>query len=323
MKKLITLSFFVLFLTNNLCSQVEIDTTVERFIFDTTGFYEMFQEQRNRDQEKYEEFQKNRKDSLIIPYKSKGIENIFGSKQSTIQRNSSILNLTDYDDWPSPDEIDKEDSLGYDTTLFKRYYHSKTISSVDLCFGLKVFNSTFYNSISTIGDQFFVNAPVYEIVFAGTGRMVIGSNFGLDKGIPYDGHFSYHLILPAAIMLNDTLKMVMTGSTFSFGFGKDLLYMFSNFDLVVSGGIDIGRIALSYPKYKYMKNPFFNPMLSVQPKVKIKRFVISLRVDCWNDISNTKWKQAFFDKSFDKINYDVKNFRQSGMRFQLGVGFAL
>lgn len=325
MKKLIILSFLSLFLTNSLCSQTEIDTTVERFLFDTTGFHEMFQEQKKRDQEKYEAFQKNRIDSLSTPHKSKGIENVFGSKQSNIQRDTSMLDSNhynyDFNYLYDSDENDIEDTIEYDTTPPNRYYQSKTINSFDLYFGSKVFNSSFYNSFNVI-DHVRFNSPIYEIGFGFSGQLAVGSTSSYDN-IVYEGHFSYHAILPIIIAVNDTIHFSTTGSTISFGFGRDLYYSLSNFDLIVSGGIDLGRLMLSNPNYKYMKNPFFNPTISVQPKVKIKHFVISLRVDAWNDISNARWKQALVTRFSGRQTYDLTNYRQSGMRFLVGIGYSI
>lgn len=304
MKRLTTLSFLFLFLTNNLCSQVETDTTRERFIFDTSGYFNshkrLFETKRE-----YPKFDYNTIDQKRY--------------QDTSMLDSTHYNY-DFDYLYGSDEIDSEDTMEYDTTSFNRYYQSKTISSFDLYFGSKVFNSSFYNLFNTI-DHIRLFSPIYEVGLGFSARMVVGSGSRYDAGIPHDGHWTYHTIIPIQISINDSINSKLTGSTISFSFGKDLCYLINNFDFVISGGIDLGRLMLSNSNYKYMKNPFFNPTISVQPKVKIKHFVISLRVDAWNDISNARWKQALVTRFSDRQTYDLTNYRQSGMRFLVGIGY--
>lgn len=305
MKKLITLSFLSLFLTNSLCSQTEIDTTRERFIFDTSGYFNshkrLFETKRE-----YPKFDYNTVDQKRY--------------QDTLMLDSTHYNY-DFDYLYGSEESNIEDTIEYDTTSLNRYYQSKTISSFDLYFGSKVFNSSFYNSFNTI-DHIQFNSSIYEFGFGFSARMVVGSGSRYDAGIPHDGHWTYHTIIPIQISINDSINSKLSGSTFSFSFGKDLCYLIDNFDLVVSGGIDVGRLMLSNPDYKLMKNPFFNPTISVQPKVKIKHFVLSLRVDCWNDMSTARWKEALVTRYSKRPSYALENYRQSGMRFLVGIGYS-
>lgn len=325
MKNLNLLSFFVLFLTNTLHSQIEIDTTREHFLFDTTGFYEMHQEQLKRVHEMYDAYQKNVSDTIKSPRKSKGIENIFGAEKNYRLADTLMLDSTFYNYDPdylyAIDEIDNDDTIGFDTTSFHRYYRSKTISSFELLFGSKAYNSSFYNSFNTL-DHIRLFSPIYELGFGYSGRMVAGPSYSYDEGLPFDGHWSYHMIIPFQINVFDSINANLSGSTFSFSFGKDLFYLIDKFDLVVNGGIDMGRIMLSNSKHKFMKNPFFSPSISVQPKVKIKHFVLSLRVDCWNDISASRWKEALMTRYSKRESFDIENYRQSGMRFLFGIGYS-
>ena len=198
-------------------------------------------------------------------------------------------------------------------------HHS--ITAVEIYYSSKVFNNQFYNSFNQI-DHINFNQPLNEVGIGFSGRLTAtGSNFDSSHHT-FDGHLSFKTIVPVKLAINDSINSILSSSTFSFHCGKDLFYSLSNFDLIVSGGLDFGRITLKNANYKTQKNPFFNPTISIQPRVKIKKIVLSLRMDCWNDISKGVWKSTLFSRFSKENSYNINHFRQSGMRFSIGIGYS-
>jgi hypothetical protein len=219
-------------------------------------------------------------------------------------------------------EDDSIDVISEDTILppYKESIHN-TITAYEFYYSSKVFNNQFYNSFNQI-DHINFQLPLNEIGIGLSGRICVGSMSSYDNQNCFDGQFSYKAIIPVKLTINDTLISTISGSTISINCGKDLYFSSSNFDLIISGGLDFGRIVLTNSAYKTQKNPFFSPTVSITPRVKIKHFVMSLKIDCWNDISKASWRPTLISRLSKENSYSINNFRQSGIRFSIGIGYS-
>ena len=154
-------------------------------------------------------------------------------------------------------------------------HHS--ITAFEVYYSSKVLNNQFYNSFNQI-DHINFNQPLHEIGIGLSGRITTTGSSYDDSHHTFDGHLSFKTIVPIQLAINDTINSTLSSSTLSFHCGKDLFYSLANFDLIVSGGLDLGRITLKNVDFKTMKNPFFSPVISITPRVKINRFVMSLKL---------------------------------------------
>lgn len=187
------------------------------------------------------------------------------------------------------------------------------IASLEIGYGYKTYNQTFQNNFNTLGD-FKFNKPLQTIGLMLSGRFTYGASGH------FTGHFSYNQNIPQPIVINDTNKCQVTGFNFGFGIGRDIFAKMENFDLILCGGINTGRLRLFNNEITRQKNPYFSPKISLQPRVKIKNISISLTVEYDYDVSKPTWRKTFFSNT-DKTSIDRLN--QTGLTTIVGIGYAL
>jgi hypothetical protein len=175
---------------------------------------------------------------------------------------------------------------------------SSTTSSIDLVYGYRIFNGNFYNQFSTT-NHYDYKLPVQ---LAG---IAISDNYFVNQHFEYYGHISYCQVIPQTIQLPNTNCKI---SGFVFGVDYGISVGSKIFKLLIGAGFNTGRLKLSAKDQIDLKNPFFSPKVCIQPKIAIKKFVISVRAEYDLDISNTKWYKTS-SKSVNTVG--VSNFKQT------------
>ena len=177
--------------------------------------------------------------------------------------------------------------------------------SAEIIYGTRLFTSNFNNQLNTV-KYMDLGAPVQLVGIEESG----GNMFAINREWSMSGHFSYCQVIPQKITINDTVNCNINGFIFSFClFGGDLFYKSKTFGLLLSGGFNTGRLRLSGNEWARQKNPFFSPKVSIQPKVRIKKIVLSLRGDYEYDISKPSWRRTYFA---NKNKIDLDKFKETG-----------
>ena len=148
------------------------------------------------------------------------------------------------------------------------------------------------------------------------------SGYGCGSAFSYCRYISliFNQVLPPIKKINDTLNTNLIGYYISYLDGVNIIKNSSNIDLVISLGFEFGRLRLYGNPLLRKKNSFFAPKIEIQPKIKIKRFVIGGFLGYGYDISNPNWKNTWFSK--DK-SYSLDKLSQSGYSWQVFLGWSM
>jgi hypothetical protein len=171
--------------------------------------------------------------------------------------------------------------------------------SLDLIYGYRIFNSNFYNQLNST-TQFNYKLPVQ------LGGVAISDNYTVNKYVDYYGHISYCQVIPQTIQLQN-INCQINGFVFGVDYGISVGTS-KNFKVLIGGGFNTGRLRLYESSQIDLKNPFFSPKICLQPKIAIKKLVLSIRAEYDFDISNTAWERKS-SMSVNKIS--ISNLKQN------------
>lgn len=179
--------------------------------------------------------------------------------------------------------------------------------------GTRIFKHTFYSQFGDIQHYNLNSAPkTIGYTWSGTGRFT--------KKFVLADYYSLSIILPYKIQLNDSISGKLNGTIFSFSpYGLDLFPNSKVIHFTVSPGINLGRLRISGDKLIHQKNPFISPTISIQPQIRIKNLLFTIRADYEVDVSNDQWKSLLINKKQDKISLPPLN--QTACSFYLSVGW--
>ncbi|HKC69666.1 MAG TPA: hypothetical protein VKG26_15620 [Bacteroidia bacterium] len=194
---------------------------------------------------------------------------------------------------------------------FAQSADTSATSSIDLIYGYRIFNNSFYNQLNSV-SHFDYKLPVQLVGIA------VSDNYTVNKYVDYYGHISYCQTIPQTIQLQNTNSKI-SGFVFGIDYGISI-GPGKNFKVLIGGGFNAGRLKLYENNQIDLKNPFFSPKICIQPKIAIKRFVISFRAEYDFDISNTAWEKKS-RSSINKIN--ISNFKQNCFTPQLCIGMLI
>jgi hypothetical protein len=178
----------------------------------------------------------------------------------------------------------------------------------------RVYNKNYYNQLNTKDGFNQSNPPC----FAGIGYS--GYRFAIGRKASMLIQMNYYKIIPSRIFIEDSLNTKLSGFVYGFGIGKGLFTKNRKLSISAYLGFNAGRITLSKNDLITQKNQFFSPKITIQPKVIIKKFVISLIIEAEYDVSNPKWKQTTFEK---KQPYLLLPFHQTCFTGILSIGWRL
>jgi hypothetical protein len=194
----------------------------------------------------------------------------------------------------------------------------KGVVSLDLSAGYKSFDRSFQKQFNAI-DNFSFSKPL----------QTVGLNFGghfEDNQNGEEGHresslyFSYSYILPQPVLLNDSVSCMVSGFSIGQAYGWDFLKENKNLDILLGLGANTGRTKFYRNNLARQQNFFFSPKVCLQPKIAIKKVVLTLTIEYEYDISNPNWKKAWFAKG-EQIKLD--RLRQNAFTTVFGIGYRL
>lgn len=188
-------------------------------------------------------------------------------------------------------------------------------SSVDVSIGQHLYSQSFYE-LNTL-KHFKLAAPV---TIAGIGISGIFDYKTGKRAGSYSSSISYHHILPQNIKIDSTDIKIM-GFNVAIGvWGMDILHRLEKADIIVSAGINTGRLRIRESKLVQAKNPLLSPKISVMPRVRLGRIALSACAEYGYDISFAKWRKLRFA---DDVPAGLDKFRQSGLNCVFSLGYVI
>ncbi len=193
-------------------------------------------------------------------------------------------------------------------------YHHGTL---DLYYGIRIYDKSYYNQLNSISNVNHKQPPN----FVGIGYSGYRFNIGRGGWIrSFLVEMNYYKILPTKIFIEDSLNTKFSGFAYGFGIGNGLRTSNQRLSISAYIGFNTGRTTLSKNEFITQKNQFFSPKITIQPKVIIKRFVISLIAEAEYDISNPAWKQTLFER---KEPHLLLPFHQTCLTGIVSIGYWL
>lgn len=190
-----------------------------------------------------------------------------------------------------------------------KFYNQLT---VDLYYGNRIYIDNYYQQLNTVEHASLSTPPAvagigvsgYEHFFPRPGRMRFLGN--------------YYKVIPATVKIQDSLTTTLSGFVFGAALGPSFSNLKKTLNLNIYLGFNTGRTTLINNEYISQKNPFFSPKISIQPKVIIKRFAISLIVEAEYDVSNPSWKAKRWNK---KAAHPLSPFHQTCYTGIVSIGY--
>jgi len=195
-------------------------------------------------------------------------------------------------------------------------------TSVDLTYGNTIFTRDFLGQLNTTASYKHGRPMQYA------GLMISGMQ--TNGRINISGNFIMAQYLPQQFYVNDSLQGNISGCFFGLTAGADLFPKVKSFDLIFSGGLNLGRMKLVQKEFNYFqhrdnilhrKNMLISPKFGVMAKVFIwHRFSITLNAEYAYDISGPRWQEKILAVG-KPHSVSVPNFNQSGFYCSVGIGF--
>jgi len=202
-------------------------------------------------------------------------------------------------------------SLLISFSIYAQTDSSSATSSIDLIYGYRMFNQNFSNQFNTTTNLSYKN-PVQ------LGGLQISDNKYVNKYLDYYGAISYRQVIPQNILVQNITSKV-NGFVFGLDYGLSL-GVSNKFKVLVGIGFNTGRMKLHADNQIDLKNPFFSPKISIQPKLVIKKLVLSVRAEYDFDISKTDWRKRASSSTNTVI---LNNFKQSGFTPLFCIGMLI
>jgi hypothetical protein len=190
-----------------------------------------------------------------------------------------------------------------------KFYNQVTL---DLYYGSRIYLNTMYDQLNTVARSSFFKPPTV----VGIGVSGYDHFFGPSSRIR--GLFCYYKTIPATVMIEDSLTTTLSGFVFGAALGPSFSNLKKTLNLNVYLGFNTGRSTLINNEYLSQKNPFFSPKISIQPKVIIKRFAISLIAEAEYDVSSPAWKAKRWNR---KEAHPLSSFNQTCYTGIISIGY--
>lgn len=195
-------------------------------------------------------------------------------------------------------------------------------SSFDLVYGNVLYRKNLEQQLNTISDY----QPGKPLQYAGVS--VSGAAL-LNKKHTIFGNFLAAKYLPQSFQINDSVSGKLSGSVFGLTAGFDCFPKTEWFDVIVSGGLNLGRMKLVQQKWDYLrykdnnlhlKNMLICPKVSLMTKVYFKKLCLTFAGEYAYDISGSRWNEKTLSLGKPE-SLTVPGFNQTGLYLSVGIGY--
>lgn len=195
------------------------------------------------------------------------------------------------------------------TTSSHHLFEATTFS-----FEQKCFLSDFGRQLKTL-NQYEISKPCNYVTLA-----IMGDKFTIGRGYDYPGYFAFSYLLPADIIVNDSINEDIKGFNLKLSFAGQSLIHRKHLGIFLTEGWTFGRLKLVNEDKQKLKNPILAPFIGLVIRATIKRLSFFAISEFNYDLSSAKWKKTWVSK---KQQESIPGFKQGGLNFSIGVNFSL
>ncbi len=191
--------------------------------------------------------------------------------------------------------------------------------SVDLTYGNMLYNHRFNQQINSFEYSKVFN-PIQTIGISFT--QLVERNKTFDISNFETTYISYTQVIPQRFEINDSITGRINGGNFGMNiFSYNFELKPYKFYLFTGIGFKTGRLRISSPEYRAMVNPYFAPMIIIQPLIRFGPLAITLRGEYLFDVTKKDWKSVKLSKKSNLM--EINEFRQTGLNISLCIGLIL
>lgn len=181
----------------------------------------------------------------------------------------------------------------------------------DVFVGKKYYQNSFYNQLNELNNP-SLKAPLTFVGLGYNGAFVVNRDYS------YCGHMALLYILPQKINVDSNQVGKISGYVFSVSVaGWDFLKKNKKLDVILSLGVNVGRLRILANEALKQKNSLLAPMVAFSPSWKVRRMVVTFNFQYDLDLSKTDWRSMKYSKT-DKL--PLNRFNQSGLSAFICVG---
>lgn len=196
-----------------------------------------------------------------------------------------------------------------------------------IVYGNLIYRKNLLGQLNTF-DSYSFNRPMQFIGFQ-SDRIPIGARSSTDET-----HFTnvqFVQFISSAFTVSDSVSGTLSGSSFNFTVGYDVFRKSDFFDLMFSGGVNLGRMKLIQDDLDFLdknnnrlhlKNMFICPKAQVMLKCSFNKLNLSICSEYQLDVSGSTWKEKLFARHKPE-SVDVPSFNQSGLMFSVSLGISI
>lgn len=200
--------------------------------------------------------------------------------------------------------------------IFANISRSQSDKSLKTSFNISThFRSNYYLSSSDKNNQVFTYKATRNIGISSIACLLVNRKY-----LTY-GMYEISYLIPNKTRLFDTIDVTQRGFNFSANiFGYDLFAKSENIDLVVSFGVNCGRVWLDGNDEIKQKNSFFAPKLEMFPRINFGKICIYSLFQIGYDITNPNWKRKGFS---DIKQLNLNNYKNHEYSLSFGIGYLI
>lgn len=193
---------------------------------------------------------------------------------------------------------------------------SQTNKSLETSFNISThFRSNYYLSNSDKNNQVFSYSSTNQIGISSISALLVNRKF-----LTY-GMYELSYIIPNKTKLFDSIQATQRGFNFSANIlGYDLFAKREKFDLVLSLGVNFGRVWFKGEESITQKNGFFAPKIELFPRISFGKFCIHSLFQIGYDLSNPYWKRK---GSFNTDLLNLNKYKNNEYSLSFGIGYLI
>jgi hypothetical protein len=177
------------------------------------------------------------------------------------------------------------------------------------------FRTNYYFSNSNKNNQVYSYSSTKQIGISSIIVLLVNKKY-----LTY-GMYELSYIIPKKTMLFDSIKANQRGFNFSANIlGYDLFSKREKIDLVVSLGVNCGRVWLKGDEFITQKNGFFAPKVELFPRINFGKFCFYSLFQMGYDITNPNWKRKGFS---DVELLNLTNYKNHEYSLSFGIGYLI
>ena len=187
--------------------------------------------------------------------------------------------------------------------------------SVDLMYGTRLLKTNAISNYNTLNNYSFGN----HLQFIGISQSGINREQGKKGSFFQTGYYAQ--VIPHKVEIYDTITAKVNGFIYHVGIATANLTGNSDmFFALLTVGFSTGRLRIKSGDELRQKNPFFAPSLTLQPKLRLGKLVLSITGEYAIDVSKKTWKKTTFAEDGQ---IELAPFDWSGAALYFGIGMSL